>query len=42
MRAQGEPIGHVTTANTARRLSLGGVDHLTGGSKKEGEVTATR
>ena len=36
----GEPIGHVTTSEYgSRMLSLGGVDHLTGGSKKEGRVT---
>lgn len=37
---QGEPIGHVTTAEYgSQMLSLGGVRHLTGGSKKEGNVT---
>jgi hypothetical protein len=36
----GEPIGHVMTSEYgSRMLSLGGVDHLTGGSKKEGRVT---
>jgi len=37
---EGEPIGHVTTAEYgSQMLSLGGVRHLTGGSKKEGNVT---
>ena len=37
---EGEPIGHVMTSEYgSRMLSLGGVDHLTGGSKKEGRVT---
>ncbi len=36
----GEAIGHVMTSEYgSRMLSLGGVDHLTGGSKKEGRVT---
>lgn len=36
----GEPIGHVTTAEYgSQMLSLGGVRHLTGGGKKEGVVT---
>lgn len=36
----GEQIGHVTTAEYgSQMLSLGGVRHLTGGSKKEGNVT---
>ena len=40
VRAQGEPIGHVTTAEYgSQMLSLGGVHHLTGGSKKEGVAT---
>jgi 6-hydroxynicotinate reductase len=40
VRAQGEPVGHVTTAEYgSQMLSLGGVHHLTGGSKKEGVVT---
>lgn len=40
VRAQGEHIGHVTTAEYgSQMLSLGGVRHLTGGSKKEGNVT---
>jgi 6-hydroxynicotinate reductase len=38
--AQGEPVGHVTTAEYgSQMLSLGGVGHLTGGGKKEGRVT---
>ncbi len=40
VRAQGEAIGHVTTAEYgSQMLSLGGVHHLTGGSKKEGVTT---
>ncbi|RVT89620.1 6-hydroxynicotinate reductase [Rhodovarius crocodyli] len=40
VRYQGEVIGHVTTAEYgSQMLSLGGVHHLTGGSKKEGQVT---
>ena len=40
VRVEGEPIGHVTTAEYgSQMLSLGGVRHLTGGSKKEGTVT---
>lgn len=40
VRAQGEPIGHVTTGEYgSQMLSLGGVRHLTGGSRKEGTVT---
>ncbi|TPW30612.1 6-hydroxynicotinate reductase [Pararhizobium mangrovi] len=36
----GEPIGHVTTGEYgSQMLSIGGVEHLTGGSKKEGRVT---
>ncbi|MCU0946176.1 MAG: 6-hydroxynicotinate reductase [Rubritepida sp.] len=36
----GEQIGHVTTAEYgSQMLSLGGVRHLTGGSKREGNVT---
>tara|TARA_R110000787_G_scaffold162566_1_gene275981 strand:+ start:181 stop:1671 length:1491 start_codon:yes stop_codon:yes gene_type:complete len=35
-----EPIGHVMTSEYgSKMLSLGGVEHLTGGSKKEGRVT---
>ncbi len=38
--AGGEHVGHVTTAEYgSQMLSLGGVRHLTGGSKKEGAVT---
>ncbi|NMG38147.1 6-hydroxynicotinate reductase [Chelativorans sp. ZYF759] len=38
--AGGEPVGHVTTAEYgSQMLSLGGVRHLTGGSKSEGRVT---
>ena len=40
VRAQGEVVGHVTTLEYgSQMLSLGGVHHLTGGSKKEGRVT---
>ena len=40
VRASGEPIGHVTTGEYgSRMLSLGGVEHLTGGSKAEGRAT---
>ncbi|WP_431304107.1 6-hydroxynicotinate reductase [Sediminicoccus sp. BL-A-41-H5] len=37
---EGEQIGHVTTAEYgSQMLSIGGVRHLTGGSKREGSVT---
>ncbi|MCH8181909.1 MAG: 6-hydroxynicotinate reductase [Proteobacteria bacterium] len=40
VRVGGEQIGHVTTAEYgSQMLALGGVRHLTGGSKKEGNVT---
>ena len=40
VRVDGEPIGHVMTAEYgSQMLSLGGVHHLTGGGKKEGRVT---
>jgi len=40
VRSQGEVVGHVTTMEYgSQMLSLGGVHHLTGGSKKEGRVT---
>jgi hypothetical protein len=40
VRVQGEPVGHVTTGEYgSQMMSLGGVHHLTGGSKKEGRVT---
>ena len=40
VRAQGEPVGHVTTAEYgSQMLSIGGVHHLTGGGKSEGRVT---
>lgn len=40
VRVEGEPIGHVMTAEYgSQMLSLGGVHHLTGGGKKEGRVT---
>jgi 6-hydroxynicotinate reductase len=40
VRADGEAIGHVTTAEYgSQMLSLGGVHHLTGGGKAEGRIT---
>ncbi len=40
VRVDGEPIGHVMTAEYgSQMLSLGGVHHLTGGGKKEGRAT---
>ena len=40
VRVDGEHVGHVTTAEYgSQMLSLGGVNHLTGGTKKEGNVT---
>src|SRR6202008_976669 len=40
VRAQGEPVGHVTTAEYgSQMLSIGGVHHLTGGPKSEGRIT---
>ena len=40
VRCEGEEIGHVMTAEYgSQMLSLGGVRHLTGGSKQEGRVT---
>jgi len=40
VRAEGEPVGHVTTGEYgSQMLSLGGVNHLTHGEKKEGRVT---
>jgi len=40
VRCKGEQVGHVTTAEYgSQMLALGGVRHLTGGSKKEGRVT---
>tara|TARA_R110002012_G_scaffold255091_2_gene434715 strand:+ start:38607 stop:40094 length:1488 start_codon:yes stop_codon:yes gene_type:complete len=40
VRAEGEAIGHVMTSEYgSKMLSLGGVEHLTGGSKKEGRAT---
>lgn len=39
VRVNGEAIGHVMTGEYgSKMLSLGGVEHLTGGSKKEGRV----
>ncbi len=40
VRAGGEAVGHVTTAEYgSQMLALGGVEHLTGGSKAEGRAT---
>jgi hypothetical protein len=40
VRVNGEQVGHVTTAEYgSQMLALGGVRHLTGGSKKEGRIT---
>jgi len=40
VRSEGEAVGHVTTGEYGSQMfSLGGVHHLTGGSKKEGRVT---
>lgn len=40
VRVAGETIGHVTTAEYgSQMLALGGVHHLTGGSKREGVTT---
>ena len=40
VRVDGEAVGHVMTSEYgSKMLSLGGVEHLTGGSKKEGRVT---
>jgi hypothetical protein len=40
IRVDGEQVGHVTTAEYgSQMLAIGGVRHLTGGSKKEGNVT---
>ena len=40
VRAKGEAVGHVTTSEYgSQMLSLGGVRHLTGGSRNEGNVT---
>jgi hypothetical protein len=40
VRVKGEAVGHVTTGEYgSQMLSLGGVHHLTGGSKAEGRIT---
>jgi hypothetical protein len=40
VRVDGEPVGHVGTGEYgSQMLSLGGVNHLTHGGKKEGRVT---
>ncbi|WP_244287976.1 6-hydroxynicotinate reductase [Labrenzia sp. 011] len=42
VRSGGEVIGHVTTSEYgSQMLSIGGVHHLTGGSKKEGRLTCS-
>lgn len=39
IRCRGEIVGHITTAEYgSQMLSVGGVHHLTGGSRKEGRV----
>jgi 6-hydroxynicotinate reductase len=40
VRHQGEAVGHVTTIEYGSQfLALGGVHHLTGGSRREGKIT---
>ena len=40
VRCKGEVVGHVSTAEYgSQMLSLGGVHHITGGSKREGRIT---
>ncbi len=40
IRSRGEAVGHVTTSEYgSKMLALGGVEHLTGGSKGEGRAT---
>lgn len=40
VRVESEAVGHVTTGEYgSQMMSLGGVNHLTGGSKKEGRIT---
>ena len=40
VRCRGEVVGHVSTAEYgSQMLALGGVHHLTGGSKKEGRIS---
>lgn len=40
VRVDGEAVGHIMTGEYgSQMLSLGGVNHLTGGSKKEGRIT---
>jgi 6-hydroxynicotinate reductase len=40
VRCRGEVVGHVTTAEYgSQMLSIGGVHHITGGSKKEGRIS---
>src|SRR6201988_1251892 len=43
VRAEGEAVGHVTTSEYgSQMLSLGGVRHLTGGSRREGTATCDK
>ena len=40
VRVGGEAVGHVTTGEYgSQMLSIGGVNHLTGGARKEGRIT---
>ena len=40
VRAEGEPVGHVTTAEYgSQMLAIGGVNQLTGGTRKAGRIT---
>ena len=40
IRVEGEPVGHVTTAEYgSQMLAIGGVNQLTGGSRKAGRIT---
>ena len=40
IRVQGEPVGHVTTAEYgSQMLAIGGVNQLTGGTRKAGRIT---
>ena len=40
VRANGEPVGHVTTAEYgSQMLAIGGVNQLTGGTRKAGRLT---
>ena len=40
IRAEGEPVGHVTTAEYgSQMLAIGGVNQLTGGTRRAGRIT---